>query len=156
MRLVHIALAASLLASPALAAPAACPVKEITNHGDFLSFGGYSMHLLGGDGDPTAWEGPMTVTSASGKTCSAELSIISPPFFAAGSHYLYVTTYSGSQSYQDLIDLRDCSDKWHKDDVFVGSPQFVKGDTFIYREAAPVKIGPDCLPEVPAAASASK
>jgi hypothetical protein len=150
MKIVAAGLLSVFVVSQSAAGQPACAVREISNHGDYLTFSGYSVHLMGGDDDPasdsTAWQGPVIVTSRTGKTCSTDIAIISAPFFLAGSHYLYITSYSGSLFYQDVLNVDDCSDTWHKDGSFVGPPHFVKGDTFTYKGAEPVKIGPNCLP----------
>lgn len=150
MRSLKICVLSFVLVAQSAAAQAACAVKEITNQGDYLTFSGYSVHLMSGDDDPqsdsTAWQGPVIVTSPKGETCSTDIAIISAPFFLAGSHYLYVTSYSGSLFFQDVLNVDDCSNPWHKSGSFAGPPHLTKGDMFTYPDAAPVKIGPNCLP----------
>jgi hypothetical protein len=129
------------------AGAATCPIVPIQNHGAFISFGAFKGHLIS-DSDPgnsTAWEGPLIITNPSGKSCSAEISIISPPFFFAGSHDLYVTTYSGSENVQYLVDANTCNILWSSPQ-FTGDPKLTNGDSFTYLDARPVKIDPTCLP----------
>ncbi|WP_026439933.1 hypothetical protein [Acidocella facilis] len=140
-------LAALALTAPADAAP--CPVTPLQNHGADLVFGAFKAHMVS-DSDPgnsAAWEGPLII-SAGGKSCEADISIITPPFFLAGAHDLYVTTYSGSESTQYLVDARNCHVLWASP-LFTGNPALRGGDVFIYPDAKPVRIQPDCRPADP-------
>jgi hypothetical protein len=142
-----IAVSCAILGLAANAAAASCPIVEIQNHGAFISFGGFKGHLIS-DSDPgnsTAWEGPLIITNASGATCSAEISIISAPFFLAGSHDLYVTTYSGSENVLYLVDANNCDVLWSSPE-FTGDPKLTNGNTFTYLDAKPTKIENDCMP----------
>ena len=130
----------------ALAAPV-CPVKTIHNQGPYIKFGTFTGHLISPD-DPdssSAWEGPLVISQPSGKTCTVRTGIFAPPFFMAGSHFLYVTIFSGSEANQLLVDARTCNVPWISPQ-FVGDPRLANGNTFTYREAKPVKIGANCLP----------
>jgi hypothetical protein len=121
----------------------------VQNHGAYLDFGNFRAHLIS-DSDPgnsTAWEGPMVITGAEGKSCSAEISIISPPFFMAGTHDLFATTYSGSENVLYLVDARNCNLVWSSDE-FTGDPKLVGGNSFHFLDAKPVEISSDCTPVV--------
>ncbi len=138
-----------IMTGPALAAPAQCPIREVHHQGDYLTFGGYKIHLLNPDGqgdpgNPPVWQG-MTITKPSGAVCNAEIGIIEPPFFLAGTHYLYIDTYSGSEHIQGALNVDNCDLPWASSQ-YIGPPKLVGGDEFIYDEAKPVEIGPDCLP----------
>jgi len=145
MKFVALCLALSALAGNAAAAT--CPIIPIQNHGAFINFGAFKGHLIS-DSDPgnsTAWEGPLIITNPSGASCSAEISIISPPFFMAGSHDLYVTTYSGSENVQYLVDANTCSILWSSPQ-FTGDPKLINDNTFTYLDAKPTKIENNCIP----------
>lgn len=125
----------------------ACPIQQIYNHGD-ITFGAYTWHLIDAD-DPDnseSWAGPLVIGNKAGKTCTAEVGIIAPSFYDAGSHYLYVMMFSGSEAGQVLLDANTCAAIWTSPE-FVGNPRQPGADRFEYDEAKPVVIGPDCLPE---------
>lgn len=145
MRLLVHFLAIAAFAGNAFAA--SCPVIQVKNHGPYLSFGAFKGHLIS-DSDPnssTAWEGPLVIRSPNGKSCEADISIISPPFFFAGTHYLYVTTYSGSENTQYLVDANNCQITWSSPQ-FTGDQSLRHGNMFIYLDAKPVRIEDDCHP----------
>jgi hypothetical protein len=144
----HLALLAALVGTLGYAqAAAVCPIKPIHNHGPFIKFGMFKGHLISPD-DPAsaaAWEGPLVITQPSGTTCSVKTGIFDASFFQAGSHFLYATIYSGSEANQILIDARDCSLPWVSPQ-FTGDPHLTNHNSFQYHEAAPVKIGANCMP----------
>ncbi len=144
-----------------VAAAATCPVRKITNDGNFLKFDGYVVELQDPDDpvSPSAWQGDMVITSPGGKQCSPGGSLIDQSFFLAGTHFLYIDTYNGSEHVQAMIDANNCTVKWTSPQ-YVGPPSFLSPDRFRYEvtnvawgdsknESFTVKIGPDCLPGKP-------
>ena len=159
------ALSLAIFAVANFAAAATCPLREIKPNGNFLRFGGYVIELKNldqGDGDsgnPPVWPDGMSITPPAGKECSVPIAIIEAPFFLAGSHTLYVDTYSGSEDTQFLVDVRNCGIIWSSPQ-YVGPPTFLSPDRFTYEvtniawgdsknQSFTVKIGRDCLPGKP-------
>jgi len=149
MRLPLRSAAAAILAASIQAASAApCSLQPVQPHGDNLTFGAYKIHLENGDesdNTPPAWEGPADITGPSGQSCSVGLAIISPPFFGAGDHIIYISSYSGSEVSLSAVDLRNCNVPWFSPN-YTGEARIAHGDTFTYLDAPPTPIGPNCLP----------
>jgi len=103
-------------------------------------------------GDPNGpkhamvWEEPMRLRQPNGKDCTVDpnVSIITAPVFDAGGRVLYVTTYSGSQSFLFAINTSDCKVLW-RSPTFTRGP-YLKGRQFLFSGAGPVTVGADCLP----------
>src|SRR5512141_1384590 len=76
-------------------------------------FGTYSFHLAEPDrpDKPTAWQGPLTI-SAAGKSCAADVSLVTAVYASAGAPFIVVITYSGSNTYVHFINIASCEVKW--------------------------------------------
>src|ERR1035437_6906399 len=64
------------------------------------AFGAYSFRLAEPDrpDKPTAWQGPLTISSA-GKSCEADVSLVTAVYAAPAAPFVVVVTYSGSNTY---------------------------------------------------------
>jgi len=159
LRLVSFTLALCAFTNFAIAAT--CPIKKIRNEGNFLKFNSYVVELQNPDDpvSPSAWQGDMAITSPGGKQCSPGGSLIDQSFFLAGTHFLYIDTYNGSEHVQAMIDANNCAVKGTSPQ-YAGPPHFVSPDRFVYEvtnvawgdsknRSFAVIIGPDCLPGKP-------
>jgi hypothetical protein len=77
------------------------------------SFGDYSFRLAEPNNveKPTAWEGPLTISSA-GKSCDADISLVTAVYASTEVRFVVVVTYSGSNTYVHFIATSNCASKW--------------------------------------------
>jgi hypothetical protein len=76
-------------------------------------FGTYSFYLAEPDrpGKPTAWQGPLMI-SAAGKSCTADVSLVTAVYASPDAPFVVVVTYSGSNTYVHFIAIASCAAKW--------------------------------------------
>ena len=77
------------------------------------TFGAYTFHLAEPDhpDKPTAWQGPLTISSA-GKSCEADVSLVTAVYASTEAPFVVVVTYSGSNTYVQFITAANCKAKW--------------------------------------------
>jgi hypothetical protein len=77
------------------------------------TFGAYTFHLAEPDhpDKPTAWQGPLTISSA-GKSCEADVSLVTAVYASTEAPFVVVVTYSGSNTYVQFITTANCKAKW--------------------------------------------
>jgi outer membrane protein assembly factor BamB len=134
-----------------------CPIEPIKLSRTGATLNDLNIELSGGTilGDPNGpdhamvWDEPMTLRQRSGTHCSVDpkVAIITAPFFDAGGHVLYVTTYSGSHSVLFAVNAENCKVLWESR-PFKKGPNLV-GQKFVFSNTSPVTIGSDCLPTHP-------
>ena len=148
MRCLALALAASLLGNPGFAA--SCQIKPLQTHGSTIKFNGYSVQLL----QPDHWNGVLSwevidITDPAGDICIADTQNVTAPYYLAGTHVLYFTTYGADPmsltNTQVVIDADSCKIAWISP-YFISLPELVSGDTFNYQNAGSAHVGPSCLP----------
>lgn len=83
------------------------------DNGQVARFGAYTFHLAEPDrpDKPTAWQGPLTI-SAGGKSCAADVSLVTAVYASPEASFLVVATYSGSNTYVHFIAIASCAVKW--------------------------------------------
>ena len=83
------------------------------DNGQVARFGAYSFHLAEPDRPdaPTAWQGPLTI-SADGKSCAADVSLVTAVYASPDAPFLVVATYSGPNTYVHFINIASCTVKW--------------------------------------------
>ena len=89
------------------------------DNGKDATFGAYSFHLAEPDrpDKPTAWQGPLTISSG-GKSCEANVSLVTAVYASPDAPFLIVVTYSGSNTYVHFIASSSCAAKWERMKVF--------------------------------------
>jgi hypothetical protein len=77
------------------------------------TFGDYSFRLAEPNHveKPTAWQGPLTISSA-GKSCEADVSLVTAVYASAEAPFVVIVTYSGSNTYVHFIATSNCKTKW--------------------------------------------
>jgi hypothetical protein len=75
---------------------------------------------------PTAWEGPLTI-SQGGKSCTADISLVTDVYASSERSYAIVVSYSGSNTFVDFINVSTCAPKWPELKAFTADLR-VKGD----------------------------
>lgn len=91
------------------------------------AFGAYSFHLAEPDrpDKPTAWQGPLTISSA-GKSCHADVSLVTAVYASPDAPFLVVVTYSGSNTYVHFIAIANCAVKWERIKAFTEGVRVAK------------------------------
>lgn len=98
------------------ACASACDVVSLPVSGNQVQAGNIRVTL--GEADdpqhPTAWQGPLQVHAADGRTCtvSEDVAIVEKPLLLGNGHILFVPTYSGSTNRVYAVDLQDCRVRW--------------------------------------------
>ena len=137
-------------------ASASCKLQELHPVGANVDVGAVHLNLGSPDNadKPTAWEGPMVVSRQNHASCTVKdnVAIISSPLMLGNERFLYVPTYSGSESIFYIIDTQDCSIRWQSH-AYSGDAVFKKNSINLH-DAGHVQLGPQCLPESGAAPSA--
>jgi hypothetical protein len=83
---------------------------------------------------PSAWEGPLEIRDAQGRSCAAEPSLIQQVFLDTPRTTVLIVSYSGSMTYLDFVDPQTCRAKWPRVDVVTGGIE-VTGDRIILQPA---------------------
>ncbi len=78
-----------------------------------ITFGDHSFRLAEPNNaeKPTAWQGPLTISSA-GKSCEADVSLVTAVYASTEVPFLVVVTYSGSNTYVHFVATQNCKTKW--------------------------------------------
>lgn len=145
-RMLIAALTCAFAAQAAAAEGGACRLAEI-DPAQPPAAAGLAFSL--GDADdasrPTAWQGPLTVKRSGHKDCTLEpqVGILSRPFLYDASGRLFVSTYSGSNSQVELLDLDRCQVVWVSQ-RFAGVVTLQKGRIHAGRQVW--RTGPNCMP----------
>lgn len=148
-RLLRPLLALLALGVCAVAAGGPCRLAEVAVDGQAAKVGQRVLDL--GEADdpqhPTAWQGPLRITSAQGPGCEvdAAVSIIEKPLLA-GDALLYVPTYSGSENHVYAVDLRTCRVVW-KSPAFTGATRAEPGALILGSRRLPLDAA--CRPATP-------
>ena len=89
------------------------------DNGQSTTFGAYSFRLAEPDrpDKPTAWQGPLTISSG-GKSCAADVSLVTAVYAAPDAPFVVVVTYSGSNTYVHFIAIASCAAKWERIKAF--------------------------------------
>ena len=137
-----------LTAGLAQATSAGCKLQELHPMGANVDIG--TLHLNLGSPDnadkPTAWEGPIVVTRQGHAACTVKdnVAIVSLPLVLGNDRFLYVPTYSGSESIFYIVDTQDCSIRWQSQ-PYAGDAVFRKNNIHLH-EAGHIHLGTQCLP----------
>jgi hypothetical protein len=117
MRLLVLAL--SLMFSLAPQEHAAGFHQLAFDNSQLARFGAYSFHLAEPDrpDKPTAWQGPLTISSG-GKSCAADVSLVTAVYASADAPFIVVATYSGSNTYVHFIAMSNCAVQWERIKAF--------------------------------------
>jgi hypothetical protein len=83
------------------------------DNGQVARFGAYSFYLAEPDRTdaPIAWQGPLTISSG-GKSCAADVSLVTAVYASPDGPFVVVVTYSGSNTYVHFIAIASCAAKW--------------------------------------------
>jgi hypothetical protein len=144
----------SALAS-ASAQAAECPLETATTNQGDIFVPPFTLHMLPPsppDLHPDSWDSavPMSITGTVSKPCtvSSEVGIVTTPIILAGHRYVYVPTYSGSESRLFVIDAATCGIMWRSPIVDAAK---ITATTHGYNLPGhpPLIIAPNCLPEKP-------
>ncbi|RKP43490.1 hypothetical protein D7S86_28840 [Pararobbsia silviterrae] len=94
---------------------------------------------------PTAWQGPLTISTASTPTCTVSdaVSIIERPIVSARG-VLFVQTYSGSTHFVYAVDASTCAVIW-RSDGFAGTAIFGTNTVVVGAKTTPLDQA--CHPE---------
>lgn len=132
----------------AQATSAGCKLQELHPTGANVDVG--TLHLNLGSPDnadkPTAWEGPIIISRQGHAACSVKdnVAIVSLPLMLGNDRFLYVPTYSGSESIFYMVDTQDCSIRWQSQ-PYAGNAVFKKNSIYLH-EAGHIHLGIQCLP----------
>ena len=155
MKVTVVVLCAALIAPAAQATDPGCTLQPVHPVGSRIDSG--ALHLDLGSPDkpdhPTAWEGPIVINRQGRASCAVKdnVAIISPPLMLGNDRFLYVPTYSGSESIFYIVDTQDCSVRWQSQ-PYTGDAVF-KQNTVYLHEAGHIHVGAQCLPDSPAGSS---
>lgn len=148
---VHLALAALFMA-PHVADAAPCALLSVTTWYNTVIAGPYRLQF--DDHDPPGPHGYRWITNTAmrilhpdGTSCMAseDIPIVALPIYLAGGRYLYMNTYSGSDSYLYVVDARNCATMWRSPDWYgVGFGRTKTG--FYLPSVGWLRIRQDCLP----------
>lgn len=138
-----------LVAGLAQATSAGCKLQELHPVGASVDIGTLHLNLGSPDnaGNPTAWEGPIVVSRQGHVACTVKdnVAIISPPLMLGNDRFLYIPTYSGSESIFYIVDTQDCSIPWQSQ-PYAGDAVFKKNSIYLH-EAGHIRLGIQCLPD---------
>jgi hypothetical protein len=147
-RLASAALCGFLYSSQA--AYAQCEMQRLSPTNDTIVLGTKRITL--GEADdpikPMSWVGPLKT-----EICTFDIGIIEEPIALAKNGLLFVTLYSGSQTWITILDLKTCSTRWT-------SPEFYGQAKFTSYELAmgpdnPISLNKQCMPVEPGKDGAS-
>ena len=148
IRCIPVVLWTLLIPVQAQATSAGCKLQELHPAGANVDVG--TRHLNLGSPDnadkPTAWEGPIIISRQGHAACSVKdnVAIVSLPLMLGNDRFLYVPTYSGSESIFYMVDTQDCSIRWQSQ-PYAGNAVFKKNSIYLH-EAGHIHLGIQCLP----------
>lgn len=147
-----LSLLSALLMAPSPGFGAACTLVPVTTWYNTVIAGDYRLQF--DDHDPPGphpyrWlaDAGMRILRPDGTSCRAsqDIPIIALPIYVADGHYLYINTYTGSDSYLFVVDARNCKTVWQSPDWYgVGFGRTKSG--FYLPSVGWLTVGPDCLP----------
>jgi hypothetical protein len=89
------------------------------DNGQNATLGAYSFHLAEPDrpDKPRAWQGPLTISSG-GKSCEADVSLVTAVYASPDAPLVVVVAYSGSNTYVHFVSVSSCAAKWERMKAF--------------------------------------